>query len=355
MSSVPALQNLPAGSQGSNAGPPTPHAKSGRRLSKSVLRADSQDVEGSKIWGVVSVRDHQGEEQRVRVVQKEEVETFNMIKVSWFWTWQGTTHQVELRHGRKSGIRKISVDKHEIERVKTVKNLVADSGSTHSFQVGGKPADIMIAPKGSSGFTYQLMIDGNAIEQNIVGPMSDLPLDIGTRSIELPKTDDGLGMTLRNNPLQMGVVVWSVEDGKAADKAGIKVGDVVLSIETHLVDSIDNLVAYVAECTEGIVHMEVAGTAPSRIVSMVKSKENPKVGLGLQTTSCGIGILVTEIDADGTAAQSHLKVGDSILSVDDVVPTSPKHAVQLIMGSEYAVKFVVIGHADFLPDSNVEV
>ena len=79
-------------------------------------------------------------------------------------------------------------------------------------------------------------------------------------------------------------------------------------------------------------------------------------------------------------------MGDSILSVDDVVPTSPKHAVQvraarhpcarlakpcgaplsrrlslawpcpqLIMSSEYAVKFVVIGHADNLPGSNVEV
>jgi len=341
-SGVPALSNLPAGSNGEK-GPPTPHAKSGRRLSKSVLRADSQDVDGSKIWGIVSVRDHQGEEQRVRVVQKEEIENLNMVKVSWFWQWQSTTHQVELRHGRRSGIRKIYVDKQEIERVKTVKNMLADNGSTHTFQVGGKTAEIVINPKGSSGFTYQLVIDGNAIEQNIVGPMSDLPLDIGTRAIELPKTDDGLGMTLRNNPLSTGVVVWSVEPGKAAEKAGIRVGDVVLSIEAHLIDSIDNLVEYVSEC-RGVVHMEVAGTAPSRIVSMVKSKDNPKVGLGLQTTSCGIGILVTEIDLDGTAAQSHLKTGDSILSIDDVVPTSPKHAVQLIMSSEYAVKFVVIGH-----------
>ena len=67
------------------------------------------------------------------------------------------------------------------------------------------------------------------------------------------------------------------------------------------------------------------------------------MGLGLQTTSCGIGILVTEIDMDGTAAQSNLKTGDSILSVDGVVPVSPKHAVQLIMGAEYCVSFVIIG------------
>ena len=99
----------------------------------------------------------------------------------------------------------------------------------------------------------------------------------------------------------MGVVVWTVEPGKAAEKAGIVVGDVVLSISDHLVDSIDHLVQYVAECKD-VVHMEVAGTAKSRHVTMVKSRDNPKVGLGLQTTSCRIGILVTEIDHDGTGA-----------------------------------------------------
>jgi len=344
---VPSFENLPAnGANPAGVVPPTPHAKSGRRLSKSVLRADSQDVEGSKIWGMVSVRDHTGEEQRVRVVQKEEVEDVNMVKVTWFWPWGDRTHQVELRHGRRSGIRKIYVDTVLVERVKSIKNMLADNGSSHTFGVGTKSAEIIIAPKGTSGFTYQLMIEGNAIEQNIVGPMSATPLDIGTRSIELEKKDEGLGMTLRNNPLYAGagVVVWTVEPGKAAERAGIVVGDCVLSIETHLVESIDNLVEYVGEAKDGIVHMEVAGTTKSRHVTMVKSRENPKVGLGLQTTSCGIGILVTEIDHDGTAAQSQLKLGDSILAIDDVVPTSPKHAVQLIMASEYVVKFAVIGY-----------
>ena len=65
------------------------------------------------------------------------------------------------------------------------------------------------------------------------------------------------------------------------------VGDVVLSISSHLVDSIDNLVEYVSECTD-VVHMEVAGSAASRIISMVKSKENPKVSrwVGSQWQAC---------------------------------------------------------------------
>ena len=78
--------------------PPTPHAKSGRRLSKSVMRADSRNVDGSQAWGMVSVRDSMGMEHAVRVVQSEKIEDANMVRVTWFWTWQGTTHQVELRH-----------------------------------------------------------------------------------------------------------------------------------------------------------------------------------------------------------------------------------------------------------------
>ena len=63
---------------GDNAAPPTPHQKSGRRLSKSVMRSDSQDAEGSKGWGMVVVRDGSGTERAVRVVQKAEAEDFNV-------------------------------------------------------------------------------------------------------------------------------------------------------------------------------------------------------------------------------------------------------------------------------------
>ena len=39
-----------------------------------------------------------------------------------------------------------------------------------------------------------------------------------------------------------------------------------------------------------------------------------------------------------------LKAGDTILAIDGVVPTSPKHAVQLISQAEYIVNVVVVGH-----------
>ena len=131
------------------------------------MRADSQDPLSSKGWGVVTLQDGSGTEREVRVVQKEEYEDTNMVHITWFWTWEGVTHQVELRHGRRSGIRKIYVNKKLEDRVKSMKNLLSDTGSQHSFMVGPKEGEILIVPKGASGFTYQLRIDSMPIEQNM--------------------------------------------------------------------------------------------------------------------------------------------------------------------------------------------
>ena len=333
--------------------PPTPHLKSGRRLSKSVARADSQDAEGSKGWGMVSMREG-ATERAVRVVQKAEAEDFNMYKVSWVFADPSgqVTWQIDLRHGRRSGIRKIYVNKELIERHKETHKLIVDTGSTHSFDFGASKehnATIVITSKGMSGYTYQLLIDDNPIEQNVMGPSGDGSLDLGTRPIQLPKSAEGLGMSLRNNPLgTTGVVVWTLEEGKAAQRAGIMVGDVVLSIEDHIVANIDHLVEYAGKAKD-VVNMELAGSSASRVVVLTKrepvnGKAGP-IGLGLQTTSCGVGILVTEIDKGSAAAESELSLGDAILSVDGVVPKTPRHAVELIIGGGKEITFVVIGNA----------
>ena len=60
------------------------------------------------------------------------------------------------------------MDKVLLERHRSVKNMLSDVGSTHEFMVGNKRGEVMIVPKGASGFLYQLKIDGQAIEQNMV-------------------------------------------------------------------------------------------------------------------------------------------------------------------------------------------
>ena len=353
MTAVPELptQGLPGGTLGPGAAPPTPHKMSGRRLSKSVMRSDSQDAEGSKGWGMVEVTDAVGTPRAVRVVQKAESEDFNMYKVSWTWSVDNKTYQVDLRHGRKSGIRKIYVNKELKLRSKNLKDMVADAGSTHEVQIDEHIDGIIrIEPKSAiSGFTYQLYVNGNPIEQNIAGPMTSGPLDIGERTVGLPKSADGLGMTLRNNPLgPTGVVVWTVEPGKAAEAAGFQVGDVVLSVSDEIVNDISPLLDLVAKIRGDVVYMELAGTSPSRVVELTKNtsgEHKQPIGLGLQTTSCGVGVLVTEIDKGSSAAESELRLGEVILSVDGMVPASPKDAVHMILKAGPLIRLVVIGDA----------
>ena len=59
-------------------------------------------------------------------------------------------------------------NKELVERSHTMKNMIADSGSQHLIRLDDHlEGIIVISPKSAmSGFTYQLLIDGNPIEQN---------------------------------------------------------------------------------------------------------------------------------------------------------------------------------------------
>ena len=219
MAAVPSIPTAGLSTANPNA-PPTPHMNSGRRLSKQIMTADSGDAEGSKGWGLVALPDGGGTARAVRVVQTAQAEDFNMMAIKWVFdlpdaAGKGVLQQVELRHGRRSGIRKIYVNKDMVSREKSLWKAVSDSGSTHSFMIGPEARNectITIYPKSSlaGGYQYQLEIDGRAIEKQMAPGQEPTieGLDIGVRAVQLPKEARGLGMTIRNNPLgPTGVVV----------------------------------------------------------------------------------------------------------------------------------------------------
>ena len=96
---------------------PSGRPLSSRRLKKEVLKADSTSTEASNSAGHITLRDELGTPRSMRVVQREEYEDFNMVSVKWVCT-DALPFQIELRHGRKSGIRKIYVNKELVERTK---------------------------------------------------------------------------------------------------------------------------------------------------------------------------------------------------------------------------------------------
>ena len=83
---------------------------------------------------------------------------------------------------------------------------------------------------------------------------------LGTRLIKVPKTAGGLGMRVRYKS-DTGVVVWTVEVDKAAWNAGMRVGDILLSIEGHVINSMEQLMDCLSEA-EGFINFEVAGQGP---------------------------------------------------------------------------------------------
>ena len=144
------ISALSLGSVGSGG----PGPLSSRRLKKEVLKASSTSSETSNTHGSITLRDGSGTPRSVRVVQSEEFEDFNMVAVKWVYTLDEKFHEVVLRHGRRSGIRKIYVNKELIERHKSISGYLVDRGSQHHFTVRGRPATITIERGRSAGFTY---------------------------------------------------------------------------------------------------------------------------------------------------------------------------------------------------------
>ena len=247
--------------------------------------------------------------------------------------------------GREAAVRMAS--RHGVAATSSEDGQSAERGgeaSSYSHGTTGRSGAAQNLVAGPLTVAYPFDIDDNLL----AGPTIAGPFDIGSHQIALLKSAAGLGMTLRNNPLgPTGVVVWTVDLGMAADVAGVRVGDVILSVENEIVDDVESLVEIVATSTGAHVHFELAGSAPSREVVLVNNLHHEQpIGLGMHAAMCGVGILVAEIDTGSSAELSDLQIGDCILSIDGCVPLSPNDAVSLILRADGVVRLVVIGDSE---------
>jgi len=283
-------------------------------------------------------------------VQQEAKEDFNMVSVKWLWTLDGRTHQIELRHGRLSGIRKIYVNTELIVRTKSIQSLLLDRGSNHSFQVAGKTAVVRIVAGPSAGFKYYLEIDEAEIEREIGISAPGLSIEIGTHFVTPQVERRGFGMTLANCGMRKdGVVIIELEPGLPAHQSGLLVGDVILSVdETTVVDTNVILEKLSSASSEG-VSLEIAGQSPSRLMTV----PNPFAGadngdIKLNDTACGIGVYVAAVTpwcSDQPRGTGQLELGDVLLSVDGAVTESAKETTKYLKRGPPVLTFVVAGRA----------
>lgn len=211
---------------------------------RKALIAASNDLEGSNKAGIVTVRDSLGTPRSVRVVQKEEPEGANMIRISWFYIFEDKTYTIECRHGRISGIRKIYVNKELVERDKKIVYALSARASTHNFDVGPKKGRIVIEPS-SGGYVYQLFIDGRMLE---AAPHA--ASEVKSKIVRVHKTKR-IGMTLQNNSSGPGVIVVQFQAESAARDAGVSIGDILLSVNGEPINTHEIAVYKIDQVKEG--------------------------------------------------------------------------------------------------------
>lgn len=88
--------------------------------------------------GQFTVRNKYGESVHIRVVQETFREDINMRRVRWRFAEGSDVFDIELRHGRTSGLRKVYVNKELQERVKSMSTLFSSQATTHEFMLIGQ-------------------------------------------------------------------------------------------------------------------------------------------------------------------------------------------------------------------------
>jgi hypothetical protein len=220
--------------------PPLLNLKPTRR----PLVAASNDLEGSNTAGIVTVHDSLGTPRSLRVVQSEEAEGANMLRITWFYILEDKTYTIELRHGRLSGIRKIYVNKTLVERDKRIMNMLSARATVHDFDVGPKKARIVIEPQ-REGYSYQLFIDNRIVEA--APPAAS---EIKSKVVRVHKTKR-IGMTLQNNADGPGVIVVQFQPESAARDAGVQVGHILLAVNGEPINTHEVAVYKIDQVKEG--------------------------------------------------------------------------------------------------------
>ena len=151
-----------------------------------------------------------------------------------------------------------------------------------------------------------------------------------------------------------GALVAEVQPNGPALAAGIKSGDVILSVNGEEVDGPRELARKIASLSPNTkVDLKVwhngsttddimtLGTLPNEQVAKVEAptqqETNPLSGFGLALAAANEvpgagkqGVVVTEVDPDGAAAQKGLKVGDVILEVGGKTVAQPSDVSDVI-------------------------
>jgi serine protease Do len=139
--------------------------------------------------------------------------------------------------------------------------------------------------------------------------------------------------TVLRLPKATGAIVMSVDDGSAAERAGLRAGDVIVEIEGKAVADTSDLIALTASTAPGTpvkVKIFRDGDKQTRMV-VIEEQPVDTVEEALADEPDGDGLTLSEIMPSGTSREAAASaVGGA--QVVQVVPDSPADEAELIVG-----------------------
>jgi serine protease Do len=169
-----------------------------------------------------------------------------------------------------------------------------------------------------------------------------------------------------------GAIIGNIAPDSAADRAGLKRGDVILSFNGQQVSDINSLRNHVADATPGSTASVVVNRDGSEKTVSVKLDEAEvsrrtaggsepaaadKASLGISVEKGKKGLVITQVNPDGRAADAGLQEGDVIQEVNrkpvdsvddlrDAVRKTSDRPVLLLVEREGQTRFVTVRPAN---------
>ena len=210
----------------------------------------------------------------------------------------------------------------------------------------------IFSPNGGSvgiGFAIPSSMAASVVDQLIAKGH----VERGWLGVQIQKVTEELAESLGLSE-EKGALVAAVVDGSPADKAGVKVGDVILTFDGKTVDKMRDLPHIVAEtAADSTVDVDVWRNGSTRGLSVTvgESKQSEPVELGSNQTSpkgkLGLtlaelneqtrsqyridedtqGVLVVRVSPDSPAAEKGIRSGDVIKMVGNAEVSDPGEVI----------------------------
>ena len=167
-----------------------------------------------------------------------------------------------------------------------------------------------------------------------------------TRSVFLDKADGRVGVTCRNCGRGAGIEVCALEPGSLALSQGVRVGDVLLSVNGELARSHDHAVRLI----DASPRLSLVLEAGTREVTL--DKRDGDVGLTVgDALDGGSGVVVIGVQPGGLAILNGVSLGTVVLSVNGVLVEDHAHAMELVDASPPELALVLAN--EVLTDADV--